>query len=144
MERELCIPRSWTCDPDRCRAAGLSEVTVFATKPELARVMTERFLAAGHRVDWVTGDEAYGGNPKPQTALEERGIGYVRAVACSAEVPTAAGMLHADALVRKVTKPAWQDLSAGRGAKGARVRCPKGSMPPMAYPVVSRTTPTPA
>lgn len=24
VDRELYIPRSWTCDPDRCRAAGLS------------------------------------------------------------------------------------------------------------------------
>lgn len=34
VDRELYIPRSWTCD--RCRAAGLGEDTVFATKPELA------------------------------------------------------------------------------------------------------------
>lgn len=36
IDRELYVPRSWTCDPDRCRAAGLGEATVFATKPELA------------------------------------------------------------------------------------------------------------
>lgn len=42
MERELHVPRSWTCDPDRCRAAGLGEKTVFATKPELARVESNR------------------------------------------------------------------------------------------------------
>ncbi|GLY79212.1 hypothetical protein Airi01_074790 [Actinoallomurus iriomotensis] len=47
-----------------CQAAGLSKDTVFATKPELARTMIERFLNAGHHVGWVTGDEVYGGNPK--------------------------------------------------------------------------------
>lgn len=47
VDRELYIPRSWTSDPERCRAAGLGEDTVFAPKPELARVMIERFLAAG-------------------------------------------------------------------------------------------------
>nr|WP_307060124.1 IS701 family transposase [Streptomyces achromogenes] len=120
VDRELYIPRSWTCDPDRCRAAGLGEDTVFATKPELARVMSERFLDTGHRVGWVTGDEVYGGNPKLRAALEERGIGYVLAVACSAEVPTGAGTFRADALARKVPKRAWQKLSAGRGAKGQR------------------------
>ena len=31
VDRELYVPRSWTCDPDRCRAAGLGEDTVFAT-----------------------------------------------------------------------------------------------------------------
>ncbi len=107
VDRELCIPRSWTSDPDRCRAAGLGEDTVFATKPELARTMIERFPEAGHHVGWVTGDEVYGGNPKLRTALEERGIGYVLAAACSAEVPTRAGKLRADALARKVPKRAW-------------------------------------
>lgn len=63
MDRELYIPRSWISDPDRCRAAGLGEATDFATKPELARVMIERFLDAGHHVGWVTCDEDYGGNP---------------------------------------------------------------------------------
>ncbi|MEU9474615.1 IS701 family transposase [Streptomyces sp. NPDC048191] len=120
VDRELYIPRSWTADPDRCRAAGLGEDTAFATKPELARTMIERFLDAGHRVDWVTGDEVYGGNPKLRAALEARGTGYVLAAACSAEVTTGAGTFRADALVKKVPKRAWQQLSAGRGAKGER------------------------
>jgi SRSO17 transposase len=79
VDRELYIPRSWTCDPDRCRAAGLGEDTVFATKPELARTMIERFLNTGHRVDWITGDEVYGGNPLLRSALEECEVGYVLA-----------------------------------------------------------------
>ncbi|MGW8554608.1 IS701 family transposase [Streptomyces tubercidicus] len=118
VDRELSIPRSWTCDPDRCRAAGLGADTVFATKPELARVMIERFWDAGHRIGWVTGDEVYGGNPKLRTALEERSIGHVLAVACSAELPTGAGTFRVDALAKKVPKRAWQKLSAGHGAKG--------------------------
>jgi len=55
VDRELYIPRSWTCDPDRCRAAGLGEDTAFATKPELAARMIGRFLDAEHRVSWVGG-----------------------------------------------------------------------------------------
>lgn len=50
------LPRSWSCDPERCRAAGLGEDTVFVSKPELARMMIERFLDAGHQAGWVTGD----------------------------------------------------------------------------------------
>lgn len=46
VDRELYIPRSWTCAPDRCRASGLGEDTVFETRPELARTMIERFLDA--------------------------------------------------------------------------------------------------
>jgi SRSO17 transposase len=68
VDRELYVPRSWSCDPDRCRAAGLGEDTVFTTKPELARMMIERCLDAGHRIGWVTGDEVYGGNPKLRAA----------------------------------------------------------------------------
>ncbi|MGO4420125.1 IS701 family transposase, partial [Streptomyces sp. MCAF7] len=120
VDRELYVPRSWTSDPDRCQAAGLGEDTVFATKPELARRMIERFLNAGHRIAWVTGDEVYGGNPKLRAALEERGLGYVMAVARSAEVATHAGKFRVDALAAKLPKRAWQKLSAGRGAKGHR------------------------
>ncbi|WP_406500720.1 IS701 family transposase [Streptomyces sp. NBC_00846] len=120
VDRELYIPRSWTGDPDSCRAGGLGEDTVFATKPELAARMIGRFLDAGHPVDWVTGDEVYGGNPKLRSALEERQVGYVLAMACSAEATTSAGKFRADALAAKVPKRAWQKLSAGAGAKGHR------------------------
>ncbi|GAA1376302.1 hypothetical protein GCM10009612_74350 [Streptomyces beijiangensis] len=54
------------------------------------------------------------------TALEERGLGYVLAVACSAEVAAQAGKFRAEALAKKLPKRAWQKLSAGRGAKGDR------------------------
>ncbi|MEU2441368.1 IS701 family transposase [Streptomyces rubradiris] len=120
VDRELYVPRSWTCDPDRCQAAGLGDDTAFATKPELGVRMIGRFLDAGHRVGWVAGDEVYGGNPKLRSALEKRKVGYVLAVACSAEVITGAGKFRADALAAKVPRRAWQKLSAGAGAKGHR------------------------
>jgi SRSO17 transposase len=120
VDRELYVPRSWTSDPDRCRAAGIGEETTFATKPELAARMIERFLDAGHHAPWVAGDEVYGGNPHLRAALETRGTGYVLAVACSHEVATGAGKFRADALAKKVPKRAWQRLSAGSGAKGHR------------------------
>lgn len=63
----------------------------------------------------------YGGNPKLRTALEERGTGYVLAVACSHEVSTGAGRFRADTLTKKVPKRAWHKLSAGAGAKGHRL-----------------------
>lgn len=34
VDRELYVPGSWTSAPERCRAAGLAEETVMATKPE--------------------------------------------------------------------------------------------------------------
>ncbi|GAA2924252.1 hypothetical protein GCM10010518_08880 [Kitasatospora cinereorecta] len=63
--------------------------------------MIERFLDAGHRIGWVTGDEVYGGNPKLRVALGKRGPGHVLAVASSAEVATGAGTLRADAPARR-------------------------------------------
>ncbi|MFD1516987.1 IS701 family transposase [Pseudonocardia yunnanensis] len=120
VDRELYIPREWTADTARCQAAGIPTQRDFATKPELATVMIERFLDAGHRASWVAGDEVYGGNPKLRTVLEARGMGYVLAVARSAEVATKAGNFRADALVGRLPKPAWQKLSAGAGAKGHR------------------------
>jgi SRSO17 transposase len=120
VDRELYVPRSWTTDPDRCQAAGLSDEVSFATKPELAAAMIGRFCDAGYRVGWATGDEVYGANPHLRAMLETRGIGYVLAVACSTELATSAGKFRADALATKLPKRAWQILSAGAGAKGQR------------------------
>jgi SRSO17 transposase len=120
VDRELYVPRSWVTDPARCRAAGLGDQTVFATKPELAARMIDRFPDAGHRAGWVAGDEVDGGNPMLRAAREARGAGYVLAVACSHEAATAAGKFRADALAAKVPKRAWQKLPAGTGAKGHR------------------------
>jgi hypothetical protein len=101
VDRELYLPHSWTRGPDRCRAAGLDEGTAFATKPELAARMIGRFLDAGHRAGWVAADEVYGGNPKLCSALEERQVGYVLAVACSHEATTGAGKFRVDEHVRR-------------------------------------------
>ncbi|WP_406328181.1 IS701 family transposase [Streptomyces sp. NBC_01617] len=120
VDRELHVPRSWTTDPDRCRAARLGEETAFATKPELAACMVARFLDAGHRAAWVSGDEVYGGNLKLRSALEESGTGNVLAVACSHEATTNAGKFRADTLAKKMPKRAWQKPSAGNGAKCRR------------------------
>lgn len=98
MDSELYIPHSWTTDADRCRAAGISENRGFATKPELAIVMIERFLDTGHHASWAARDAVYGGNRKLRAALEGRGLGYVLPVVCSAEVTTQAGKFRIDAL----------------------------------------------
>ena len=49
VDRELYLPKSWTQDPERCRAADVPEEVVFATKPELAARMLWRTLDAGLR-----------------------------------------------------------------------------------------------
>jgi SRSO17 transposase len=120
IDRELYLPGSWISDPGRCAAAGIPEGTSFATKPELALRMVVRALDAGTAARWVAGDEVYGADPGLRAGLEERGVGYVLAVAKSHPVPTATGALRADALARRLPPRAWQRLSAGPGAKGHR------------------------
>lgn len=81
--------------------------------------MVTRCLDTAHRAAWLAGDEVRGGNPTLRAALEERGTGYVLAVAWSHEATT--GAFRAGTLARKVPKRAWQKLSAGSGAKGQRL-----------------------
>jgi SRSO17 transposase len=75
LDRELYLPKSWTQDPDRCRAADVPEEASFATKPELAACMLWRSLDAGLAVAWVTGDTVYGSAQTLQAGLETRKAG---------------------------------------------------------------------
>src|SRR3954451_25426930 len=45
LDRALYLPREWTDDPGRRRAAGIPEGTAFATKPGLAKAMLTRAFA---------------------------------------------------------------------------------------------------
>jgi SRSO17 transposase len=121
VDRELYIPEKWAEDRDRCKAAGIGDEVKFATKPKLAEAMIGRAVNAGVPFKWVTGDEAYGGNPKLREYLEEEEIPYVLAVACNAMVPTAAGAKRADEMAELVPAAAWQRLSCADGSKGPRL-----------------------
>jgi SRSO17 transposase len=120
LDRALYLPRSWTDDPDRRRAAGVPDEVAFATKPALARAMIARALDAGTPAAWVAGDEVYGADPDLRAELEQRGIGYVLAVARDHRVVTGIGPRRAVDLAVRLPAPAWQRLSAGAGAKGQR------------------------
>jgi hypothetical protein len=118
IDRELYRPRVWADDTARRDQAGVPAEVTFATKPALATEMITRALDAGIGARWVTGDEVYGGDPKLRETLEDRGIGYVLAVACSHQVRTGAGKIRADELAASLPRRAWQRLSAGVGFKG--------------------------
>ena len=120
IDRELYLPRSWTADPARCRAAGIPARTRFATKPRLARRMIARALEAGTPAAWVAADEVYGADPGLRADLEKRKTGYVLAVARSHRVNAGPGACRADALAARLPRSAWQRYSAGPGAKGHR------------------------
>jgi SRSO17 transposase len=117
IDRELYIPKKWAEDRERCRAAGIAEGVRFATKPKLAEAMVSRAVKAGVPFKWVTGDEAYGGNPGLREFLEGEEIPYVLAVACHAMIETKAGAKRADELARLVPAEAWQRLSCADGSK---------------------------
>jgi SRSO17 transposase len=53
IDRELYLPRAWTDDRERARAAGIPDEVGFATKPQLARRMLQRVLDAGVAAGWV-------------------------------------------------------------------------------------------
>jgi len=120
IDRELYLPRSWTEDEQRMRAAGVPEGTRFATKPELARQMIARALDAGTPAAWVAGDEVYGQDPRLRADLHERGIGYVLAVARDHHVLTGIGKRRVIDLAVRLPARSWQRISAGVGAKGHR------------------------
>ncbi len=121
IDRELYLPERWTSDRDRCRAAGIGDEVAFATKPQLAEKMIARAVAAGVPFGWVAGDEVYGGNPGLREWLEDQGISYVMAVACSETVTVPAGPFRADALAALVPARGWQRLSCADGSKGPRL-----------------------
>jgi SRSO17 transposase len=75
IDRDLYVAGGWTCDPDRCQAAGIPDQIGFATKPALANRMLGRAPAAGVPAAWVTGDEVYGADPGLRAELEARQVG---------------------------------------------------------------------
>uniref|UniRef100_UPI003593BC34 IS701 family transposase n=1 Tax=Streptomyces umbrinus TaxID=67370 RepID=UPI003593BC34 len=121
VDRELYLPKSWTGDPDRCRAARIPEGRSFATKPELARAMVRRALDSALPIAWVTADAAYGQEWHFRQILEEARVGYVLAVPKSQQVKTPAGSWRIDHVLAGAPAEAWERISCGDGAKGPRV-----------------------
>lgn len=120
IDRALYLPKSWTDEPDRMAEAGVPADIEFATKPALARTMIARALDASVPASWVAGDEVYGADPQLRDDLQQRGIGYVLAVASNHRVTTSAGTATATALASTLPGRAWHRRSCGAGAKGHR------------------------
>jgi SRSO17 transposase len=121
IDRALCLPRSWTRDAARCRAADVPADAEFSTKPALALVMITRAVTAGTPARWVAGDEVYGNDPALRAGVAARGLGFVLAVAKDHRIATAAGTRRAVDLAVCLPAAAWQQMSAGDGAKGPRL-----------------------
>src|SRR4051812_38324717 len=137
IDRELYLPRSWTADPDRCAGAGVPTDVRFATKPALATVMIERALDAGVPACWVTADEVYGADPRLARCLEERGTGYVLAIAAHRRLPV-------DAATSRTAAQIAADLPRCAGRRGARPPPPPPPGPPRPAPAAPGGSAPPA
>jgi SRSO17 transposase len=120
VDRELYLPKSWTQDPERCRAAHVPEEVVFASKPELAARMLWRTLDAGLWAKWVTGDTVYGSHPALRAGLEARKQAYALAVPCSQQVEVHGERKRVDRIAEELEPEQWHRLSVGDGSKGPR------------------------
>lgn len=119
IDRELYLPKAWTDDRARCQAAGIGVDVAFATKPELARRMIERAVAAGGPFRWMTADEAYGQNRALRRWLEHHRLSYVMATRRDDLLMLPDGRRHqARTLLSQVPACCWEPRSAGGGAHG--------------------------
>ena len=124
IDRELYLPKEWAEDPARRAAAGIPQEVAFAPKPELARRMIARAIAAGVPFAWVLGDEVYGSDRRLRIDLEQQERPFVLAIRSNEKLWSTledrTGQHTAAALAAAVPEAAWQSLSAGAGAKGER------------------------
>jgi SRSO17 transposase len=124
IDRALYLPKAWTDDPARLKAAHVPDTTAFATKPALAVAMIERAIAAEVPFAWVAADKVYGVGDVERT-LRRAGKGYVLGVASNHGVSSwgrAKSVAGTVASVAQGLAPAeWKRLSAGEGTKGPRL-----------------------
>jgi SRSO17 transposase len=124
LDRALYLPKAWTDDWARCRAAGISDDVGFTTKPQLGQAMLERAVTAGVPFSWVTGDSVYGGDRRLRVWLEQHAVPHVLAVKRTEPLLTLTdrgpGQVPAERLLAEVEPEQWLRLNAGDGAKGKR------------------------
>jgi SRSO17 transposase len=152
IDRELYLPKEWAEDPARRKAAGIPQEVAFATKPELARRMIARAIAAGVPFAWVLGDEVYGSDRRLRIDLEQQERPFVLALRGNEKLWSTlndrTGQHPATALAAALSEEAWQPLSAGAGAKGerfygwARVRLMRLQQPPWDHWLLIRRHPS--
>lgn len=146
LDKRLYLPREWTDDPDRCRAADVPEAVDYQSITELGLSMLHQVRRAGHLTGrWVTADEAYGKVPTFRDALDADEWLYVLEVPCSQPVfshpaktqvpawsgrgrkPTKLRLVHGEpgsqaveAVAASLTAEDWQLLTVAEGAQGPR------------------------
>lgn len=124
IDRALYLPKEWTNDRARLKAAHVPETIGFATKPQIARRIIARAIASKVPFSFVAADSVYG-TGDIETALRKAGKGYVLGVA-SNHVFRSWGKKQliggtAAKIAQNLPKNGWRRLSAGEGTKGPRL-----------------------
>jgi SRSO17 transposase len=122
LDRALYLPKSWTEDRPRCRAAGVGDEVEFATKLQMAEAMVDRAIADRIPFRWLTGDEAYGQSKSWRHRLEEVDVFHVMATRCNDTVVSRFRMDHRiNELIAGLPRQKWKRRSCGNGAHGRRI-----------------------
>ena len=122
IDRELYLPKEWTDDRERCRAAHVPGQVGFATKPRQAGQMIDRILPdlPEGRVR-VAADEVYGRDGAFRAFLEEHRLPYAVTVQANQTVLPRPGWRHIARLVQRVASGEdWAELPAGPSQAGTR------------------------
>lgn len=122
LDRELYLPKEWAQDKARRQTVKVPETVEFATKPQLARRMIERAVAAQVPFAWLTGDAVYGNDRRLRVWLEQQDLHFMLAVAANSPGwPNLRGQKTVAQLAAAALPQDWVKLSAGDGAKGPRL-----------------------
>jgi SRSO17 transposase len=132
VDVRLYLPREWTGDRKRCRAAGVPRTERFRTRHELAlEMLDQRGGALPHA--WVSGDDEMGRSGPFRQQLRARGERYLLAVPSNTAVRdlTAPELPHdgpgrrrsapfqrVDRRCAAVPESSWQTVEVRAGEKG--------------------------
>jgi SRSO17 transposase len=129
VDKALYLPKAWTDDRPRCRAAGVPEEISYQSKAELGLELLQRARQGGHLMaEWVTGDSGYGEVPTLRDTLDAEGWRYVL------EVPSTT---HVFRQAAQVAVPAW----SGRGRKPTQLQLVAGEPGPQSVQAVAASLP---
>jgi len=124
IDRALYLPKEWTDDPGRLKAAHAPKEVGFATKPQIARRIIARALAAKVPFSFVAADSVYG-TGDIETMLRKAGKGYVLGVAANHVFHSWGKRQLVDGTAAKIAQTLpqriWRRLSSGEGTKGPRL-----------------------
>jgi len=133
VDKALYLPREWTADRDRCRAAGVPEDVGYQSKADLGLGLLHRARQAGHlTAQWVTGDSGYGEVPTLRDVLAADGWRYVLEVPRNTYVFTQAVQVAVPAWSGRGRKPSQPQLLAGEPGP-QNVAAVAANLPPSAW-----------